>query len=170
MINDQSSCGVFSRMSRYPNVMAHQAFTLEFVAGELPQQVVLRATGRLTAGAGADHPIWAELSAAADGMVLQLDLAGVCRIDAAGIGRLAELSTAVRARGGNVQLVAASERVRTMLRVTGVEPAFDRPTPSARVMPFRNRSLPSLSARSLSSSPSSLKGPRDGCGCAQAAL
>lgn len=148
--------------------MAYQAFTLEFLGSDQPQQLV-RCSGRLTAAAGADHPAWVQLVEGCPGE-LQLDLSAVCRIDAAGVGRLAELCTAVHRRGGKVQLVAASDRVRTMLRITGVDLAFDRPTPPARVMPFRNRSFPSPAPR-LASPSAPAKGPAsECCRCAQAAV
>ena len=58
-----------------------------------------------------------------------LDLAPVTDMDAAGVGLIAALCQAMHRRGGTVRLHSAPARVRTLLRITGVEYALDRPAP-----------------------------------------
>jgi anti-anti-sigma factor len=147
-------CGVSSNLSRYPDVMApkvfeahahqaHQPFSLVIHRPDPGQQVVC-VTGPLVAGQGAERSAWSDVLGPVERATLrvdiQLDLAGVTQIDAAGLGLLAELCGAAHRRGGTVQLSAASERAGRMLRVTGVGLLFDLPA-AARVKPFPSRSL-----------------------------
>lgn len=126
--------------------MSHQAFSL-LIHRPDPGQLWLCARGPLTAGHGAERQAWTDVfrasERASESMALQLDLSGVTRIDAAGLGLIAELCGALHRQGGCVHLTGVSERVGTLLRVSGVGRLFDQPaTPAtARVTPFRSRSM-----------------------------
>jgi anti-anti-sigma factor len=132
-------------MSRYPFAMPIHAFRIETVRPGYTYQALLRCAGPLVSGDGAEPEVWSALLDSPDRVDVLLDLTGVTDIDAAGVGILAELCQVMHRQGGTVRLLAANERVRTMLRVTGVEDALDLPTPPARVFPFRSRTMqPSL--------------------------
>lgn len=55
------------------------------------------------------------------GQQVIVDLSGVSFIDAAGLGVLARAAARTAARGGSLQLAAASRPVRRMLAVTGLD-------------------------------------------------
>jgi anti-anti-sigma factor len=119
--------------------MAKQAFHLELIRSGCGDLLLLRCLGPLTAGHGAERQVWASLLESPDRADLVLDLSGVTDLDAAGIGMLAELRSAVHRRAGSLQLMEAGRRVKTMLRVTGVADLLDRPAAPVRVIPFRCR-------------------------------
>jgi anti-anti-sigma factor len=102
-------------------------------------QALLRCSGKLILGHGADRSFWAPLLAGADGVDLLLDLAAVTQIDAAGVGVIVDLCRSMHRRGGTVRMVAASARVRRMLRLTGVEALLDGPGCPRRVAASRSR-------------------------------
>ena len=104
-------------------------FRLETVRPGYTDQALLRCSGRLIVGRGAERQIWAVLFYGSDRVDVLLDLSAVTDMDAAGIGIIASLCQSIRRRGGTVRMLAASARVRTLLRVTGVEYALDRPAP-----------------------------------------
>lgn len=120
--------------------MAEEAFRFELIRTGPRDHALLRCEGRLTAGHGAERRVWASLLDASDRADLLLDLSGVTQLDAAGIGRLADVRNAVHRRGGSVRLIEANRRVWVMLRVTGLAAVLDRPaSPPVRVLPFRCR-------------------------------
>jgi anti-anti-sigma factor len=79
------------------------------------------------------------LLAGADRVDLLLDLAAVAQIDAAGVGVIVDLCRSMHRRGGKVRMVAASARVRRMLRLTGVEALLDDPACPWRAAASRSR-------------------------------
>jgi phospholipid transport system transporter-binding protein len=56
-----------------------------------------------------------------DGGPIQLDLAGITRVDSAGIALLIELLRAVRKHGGDVSLVHAPPQLMAIATVTGLD-------------------------------------------------
>lgn len=116
-------------------------FHLETIRPGYTYQALLRVTGRLVLGIGAERKVWAPFLDGTERVDILLDLAGVTQMDAAGVGIIAALCLSMRRRGGTVRLLAASPRVRTLLRVTGVEFALDRPLPPVRECPGRSRVL-----------------------------
>jgi anti-anti-sigma regulatory factor len=104
-------------------------FRLETVRPRYTCQALLRCSGRLIVGRGAERHHWAAFLDGTDQVDVLLDLSVVTDMDAAGIGIIASLCQSLRRRGGTVRMLAASARVRTLLRVTGVEYALDRPAP-----------------------------------------
>ncbi len=117
-------------------------FRLDTVRPGYTYQALLQAAGRLVLGHGADRRFWAPILDGSERIDILLDLAGVTDLDAAGIGLIAELCRSMRRRGGTVRVFAASPRVETLLRLTGVDNALDRPMPLADV-PCRVRRRPS---------------------------
>ncbi len=85
---------------------------------------VVRATGRLVAGAGAEGRGWDASGAFAGTDEVVLDLGGVTAIDAGGVGRLVGLRQALARRGTRLTIAAASPRVRRVLRVTALDTVF----------------------------------------------
>jgi anti-anti-sigma factor len=71
-------------------------------------------------GPGADQSSWLTLARTAAGRAVILDLAGVSRLDAGGLGILAAFSEAVHARGGCLRLARVRPQVRRMVEVTGL--------------------------------------------------
>ena len=104
-------------------------FRLETVRPGYTYQALLRCSGRLVLGRGAERHVWAAFLDGTERVDVLLDLTAVTDMDAAGVGVIAALCRSMRRRGGTVRLLAASPRVRTLLRVTGVEHALDRPAP-----------------------------------------
>ena len=94
------------------------------------QVTVLRCYGRLVRGDGADALRRVVMSQ--DGNHFAIDLSGVEAIDAAGVGVLAELENWAVARGGAIQLLNPTARVREVLKTTGLNAVLDIcPNPSA---------------------------------------
>ena len=93
-------------------------------------QALLRCSGRLIVGRGAERHNWAAFLDGTDRVDVLLDLSAVTDMDAAGIGVIASLCPSIRRRGGTVRVLAASARVRTLLRVTGVEYALESAGPN----------------------------------------
>ncbi|MGE3510526.1 MAG: lipid asymmetry maintenance protein MlaB [Vicinamibacterales bacterium] len=121
--------------------MALQAFRIGVLRTQHSSELLVRCAGAFVAGAGAERPLWADLLRSSDPVEILLDLGGVTRMDAAGVGILAELRRTRRGHGGSVRLVAAPERIRILLRLTGLSESLDgalEPDPGpARVPPFR---------------------------------
>ena len=65
--------------------------------------------------------LWSSSFGAVDGGSVQLDLAGITRVDSAGIALLIELLRAVRGRGGEVSLVNASPQLMAIATVSGLD-------------------------------------------------
>src|SRR5262245_40306975 len=122
-------CGVVAHLSRYRIGWPMAEFRLETVRPGYTYQALLRCSGRLVLGRGAERHVWAAFLDGTDRVDVLLDLAAVTDMDAAGIGIIAALCQSMRRRGGTVRLSAASSRVRTLLSITGVEYALDRPAP-----------------------------------------
>ena len=112
-------------MSRYRAGWPIVDFRLETIRPGYTRQALLRCSGRLVLGRGAERHIWAAFLDGTERVDVLLDLAAVTDMDAAGIGVIAALCQSTRRRGGTVRLIAASSRVRTLFRVTGVEYALD---------------------------------------------
>lgn len=120
--------------------MSEEAFRFELIRTGYRDHALLRCEGRLTAGHGADRRAWTSLLDDPGRADLLLDLSGVTHLDAAGIGRLADLRNALHRRGGSLRLVEANRRIGAMLRVTGLAAVLDRAeVPPVRVLPFRGR-------------------------------
>jgi len=92
---------------------------------------MVRVTGRLVSGAGAEHSGWAAVGALAEVDGVCLDLSGVAALDAGGLGRLLVVRRALAARGIRLILTAASPRVRRVLALTGLAGAFAAPAGAA---------------------------------------
>lgn len=87
------------------------------------QVTVLRCYGRLVHGDGADALRQAAMAQDEDHIVL--DLSRVEVIDAAGLGVLVELANWARNRGGAIQLLNPSPRVREVLETTGLNSVLE---------------------------------------------
>ncbi len=124
--------------------MAKPAFHFELIRTGYGDHALLRCVGPLTAGHGAERQVWIPLLEAPDPADLLLDLSAVTELDAAGIGMLATLRSALHRRGGSLRLIEASRRVKTLLSVTGVAGMLDRSAPPPRVLPFRCRAYRAL--------------------------
>jgi anti-anti-sigma factor len=85
---------------------------------------VVRATGRLVAGAGADAPEWAATGALGNVERVVMDLGDVTAIDAGGVGRLVGLRQLLACRGARLTIASASPRVRRVLRLTALDAIF----------------------------------------------
>ena len=85
---------------------------------------VIRAAGRLVAGAGADHPAWAAAPALAPTTPVVMDLKGVTALDASGVGRLLRLRGSLARHGARLTIDAAGPRVRRVLTLSRLDAAF----------------------------------------------
>lgn len=85
---------------------------------------VVRVSGRLVAGAGAEAPAWALTSAFGNVEHVVMDLTDVTAIDASGVGRLLGLRQALVCRGARLIIATASPRVRRVLQLTGLDAIF----------------------------------------------
>lgn len=83
-----------------------------------PQAAVLRCSGRIVHGDGADDLLRAVMSQ--DKPHIQIDLSGVNAIDARGLGVLVALERWARATDRKIQLTNATTRVREVLESTGL--------------------------------------------------
>jgi anti-anti-sigma factor len=83
---------------------------------ELPEATVVRCSGRIVKGDGADTLLRAAKSAKEPR--IQIDLNGVEAIDAAGLGALAELERWARDANRKIQWMNPSKRVRAVLKLT----------------------------------------------------
>src|SRR5207248_1499516 len=80
---------------------------------------ILRASGRITLGAGASVLRDAVKSLVAGGAVrIVLDLSDVGYVDSAGIGELVSAYTSVTSQGGQFVLSGLQKRVRDLLQIT----------------------------------------------------
>ncbi len=79
---------------------------------------VLRCSGRITRGHGADALLWAVT--AEDKCHIVVDLGGVTTIDAAGLGVLAQAERLARDSNRTLQVVNASKHVHKVLEITGL--------------------------------------------------
>lgn len=86
-----------------------------------PSGRLVRASGRLLVGAGADDPGWARLAAGDALEHVTLDLEAVTAIDAAGVGRLLRIRQRLGARGARLTIEGAAHRVGRVLALTGVD-------------------------------------------------
>lgn len=85
---------------------------------------LVRATGRLVAGAGADAREWATAAAIGDADHVVLDLRDVTAIDAGGVGRLVGLRQSLGRRGSRLTIARASARVTRVLQLTALDAIF----------------------------------------------
>lgn len=92
---------------------------------------VVRISGRLVAGAGAEAPAWALTSAFGNVEHVVMDLTDVTAIDASGVGRLVGLRQALVRRGARLIIATASPRVRRVLQLTGLDAIFGIASPVA---------------------------------------
>ena len=87
------------------------------------QRIVVRASGRLVLGHGADEQLWAsQLDQSATDVAL--DLSCVTDLDARGLGVLATLVRRGRQRGTTVSLIAASHVVQRLGAMAGLHGAL----------------------------------------------
>jgi anti-anti-sigma factor len=91
---------------------------LRFEIHNSPHVVVLRCTGRIVQGDGADALLRAVMSQ--DSRHVQIDLSGVNAIDAGGLGVLVALERWARDGNRTIQLINPSKRVREALEATGL--------------------------------------------------
>jgi anti-anti-sigma factor len=94
---------------------------VELVVTPDAQGAYVKASGRIMPRVSSDLTAWQPVLALAAGRTLTLDLCGVLRIDAAGLGLLATLTQATRGAAGDVRLVAAPPRVQRLLEISGLE-------------------------------------------------
>lgn len=85
---------------------------------------LIRATGRLVVGAGAEAAAWAEAGALGNVDQVAMDLRDVTAIDAGGVGRLLGLRQALGRRGARLIIATASARVRHVLHLTALDTLF----------------------------------------------
>lgn len=88
------------------------------------QRTILRACGRLIVGHGASTELWASHLDAADGSPVDLDLSCVTDVDAGGIGVVADALRRAAQRGITMSVVAASQVVDTLVRLTRLDRAI----------------------------------------------
>lgn len=100
------------------NTHDRSAFALDVRA--TPRGRLVRASGRLLVGAGADHPAWARLGTGDALEHVTLDLEAVTAIDAAGVGRLLRTRQRLGARGARLTIEGAAPRVGRVLDLTGL--------------------------------------------------
>lgn len=111
---------------------SHATHSFGLDVSATPSGRVVRASGRLIVGAGADHPAWARLAAGDALEHVTLDLAAVTAIDAAGIGRLLRTRQRLGARGARLTIEGAAPRVGRLLMLTGLCAIFGiAPGPTA---------------------------------------
>jgi anti-anti-sigma factor len=101
-------------MSQPANSMECQVLTLEIQ--NYPQHAVLRCSGRILHGEGAEELLRAAMSQ--DKSHLQIELSGVESIDARGLGVLAALEQWAKDGNRTLELVNPTMRVREALQAT----------------------------------------------------
>lgn len=106
------------------------AFALE-ITGTRDVRVI-RARGRLVAGAGADASVWAATSALGRPGQVLIDLRDVTALDARGVGRLLRLRQALMRHGARLTISAAGPRVRRVLQLTALDAIFGIASGDAR--------------------------------------
>jgi hypothetical protein len=100
------------------DLMTTRTRDFALAAAPAPGRLVVKASGRMVVGHGADSGYWrACLHQAGD---LLVDLSAVTALDARGVGVLASLVRGVTGRGGRFRVVAASPRAERVLEVTGL--------------------------------------------------
>lgn len=103
-----------------------RVFTLE--VQDHPHVVILRCTGRIMRGAGADALRQAVMGQGQHRLVIELS--GVESMDAGGLGLLVELHNWAQARHQSMQLVNPTGRVRQLLEMTRLHAVLQiSPTP-----------------------------------------
>src|SRR5690349_9727821 len=93
---------------------------VELVVTPDAQGAYVKASGRFMPRASSDLTAWGPALTLANGRTLTLDLCGVVRMDAAGLGLLATLTAETRRKDGELRLVSAPSRVRRLLEVCGL--------------------------------------------------
>ena len=101
-------------MNQPANSMECQVLTLEIQ--NHPQLAVLRCSGRILRGDGADELLRAAMSQ--DKRHLQIELSGVESIDAGGLGVLAALEQWAKDGDRTLELINPTQRVREALQTT----------------------------------------------------
>ena len=97
---------------------------LELLVEHLADSAILDCVGRIIAGDEVRR-LRNAVTCQADKRVVLLDLAGVDRIDAAGLGLLVSLQTLGYAVGFELQLKNLHRRVRELLELTGLDPVLE---------------------------------------------
>lgn len=92
-----------------------------FEISAAPGTRLMRASGRLVAGAGADAPEWASAGSCGNVDRVLVDLGEVTALDAGGVGRLMALRRVLDGRGARLTVTSASPRVRRVLQLTGLD-------------------------------------------------
>ena len=99
---------------------------------------LLDLTGQLTVSPGEVEiaPLRAAIGdlMAAGRVDVAVNLAGLTRLDARGLGELVVAMKALRHRGGRLALVAPAPRVAKMLAVTGLDAVFERCETEAQLL------------------------------------
>src|SRR5688500_1349411 len=107
--------------------------------------VILQLEGRLIFDEPGQHLLREEVTGLVAGgqRRILLDLRGVTHMDSGGVGALAAVSLHVAKRNGSLKLLAPSDRVLRVLRITHLESVFEifAEEPEA-VRSFRRRSMP----------------------------
>lgn len=112
--------------------MSHDEPSFALDVRATPSGPLVRASGRLLVGAGADHPAWAKLGAGDALEHVTLDLGAVTAVDAAGIGRLLRTRQRLDAGGARLIIEGAAPRVGHVLRLTGLSAILGiAPSPAA---------------------------------------
>jgi anti-anti-sigma factor len=96
---------------------------LKLEVQESPLVTILRCSGRMVYGDGADTLVKAVSSK--DTRFFLLDLSGVSAIDAAGLGALAAVGCWARNENRRIYLANLSARIREALKITGLTAALD---------------------------------------------
>ena len=98
---------------------------LELHARQLGSVVVVRAAGRIVAGAEAQQFESHLSNLHAQCRALVLDVAEVNFIDSSGLGTMVRLATRIRRSGGDLKLCAAPPPVQRLLKLTNLLQVFD---------------------------------------------
>ena len=111
---------------------------MEITRRAVGRVALLDLTGQLTVSPGEAEI--APLRAAIDDLMaagcvdIAVNLAGLTRLDARGLGELVVAMKALRGRGGRLALVAPAPRVAKMLAVTGLDAVFERCASEAQLL------------------------------------
>ena len=106
---------------------------MELVVTPDAQGAYVKANGRFTPRTSSDLAAWVPALALAVGRTMTLDLCNVIRMDAAGLGLLATLTSVTLESDGRLQLVSATPRVRRLLEVCGLDRAIGGDTERTRM-------------------------------------
>lgn len=85
---------------------------------------ILRCTGRITIGSPARYFVETCKSLLENNLVIGLDLQKIMHIDSTGVGALLSVLTSTRRQNGDLILIAPSEKVEAVLRITSLRNLF----------------------------------------------